>query len=118
MKTLTLGKVIKMIEEDYEKSLRLPYIRKPLAHTLYRIWTVIDSMEQERIVEAPNIDESITKTCTLTVNATSTIGTPCMICGETVVIDDPSQAPRICDKCKDAVVSVRGLLEFLGEENK
>lgn len=45
------------------------------------------------------------------------LGTPCLICGETVEIDQHSQVPKICDKCKNAVMSVRRLLEYLEEES-
>lgn len=43
-------------------------------------------------------------------------GTPCLICGETVEINQHYQVPKICDKCKNAVMSVRRLLEYLEEE--
>lgn len=41
------------------------------------------------------------------------IGTPCLICGETVKIFHPSDTPQICGECKRAVMEVRGLLTEL-----
>ena len=39
--------------------------------------------------------------------AKSSIGTPCLICGETVVIQYYCDVPKICDKCKAAVMVMR-----------
>lgn len=45
-------------------------------------------------------------------NATATsIGTPCLICGDTVSIASCYVGPKICDKCKEAVLHVRQQLE-------
>lgn len=45
-------------------------------------------------------------------NATATsIGTPCLICGDTVTIAFYYAGPKICDKCKEAVLHVRQKLE-------
>ena len=38
------------------------------------------------------------------------IGTPCLICGESVPIFHIHDTPKICQKCKDAVMKVRGEL--------
>ena len=35
------------------------------------------------------------------------IGTPCLVCGEAVKIKDPNDTPKICDKCKEAILRVR-----------
>jgi len=48
---------------------------------------------------------------TATINYTSSIGTHCLVCGDTVPIYHPGQAPKICDKCKAAVMHVRDQLE-------
>ena len=45
---------------------------------------------------------------------TESICTHCLICGDIVI--NESQSPKICDKCKDAVMSLRRLLEYLEEE--
>lgn len=44
----------------------------------------------------------------------SNIGTPCMICGESVPITLYDAPPKICDNCKDAIKFVR---EHLKEKN-
>lgn len=35
------------------------------------------------------------------------LGTPCMVCGESVPIFNPREAPKICDKCKAAIMKMR-----------
>lgn len=35
------------------------------------------------------------------------IGTPCLICGDSVKIQYPNETPKICDKCKAAVMAMR-----------
>lgn len=40
----------------------------------------------------------------------SGIGTPCLICGETVRIAHYRDAPKICNKCKEAVLKMRSYL--------
>ena len=35
------------------------------------------------------------------------IGTPCLICGESVPVFGGHYAPKICEKCKAAVMKVR-----------
>lgn len=42
------------------------------------------------------------------------LGTPCLICGKTVQISDPGKAPKVCDKCKAAVLKVR---KEMGEDD-
>lgn len=39
------------------------------------------------------------------------IGTPCLVCGETVVVGFVGGGPRICKECKQAVLHVRDLLK-------
>lgn len=43
--------------------------------------------------------------------APRSVRTPCLICGDTVSIIPYYAGPRICDKCKKAVLSVREKLE-------
>ena len=40
-------------------------------------------------------------------NVKNEIGTSCLICGEFVPTDHYSKTPKICKKCKDAVMKVR-----------
>ena len=35
------------------------------------------------------------------------IGTPCLICGDTVKIKYYGDTPKICNKCKAAVIAMR-----------
>ena len=49
-------------------------------------------------------------TITATAGLTATLGTPCLICGETVDIGFPC-GPKICDACKKAILHVRENLE-------
>lgn len=37
-----IEKVIRLIESEYERALKLEYIRNPLAFALYRVWKKID----------------------------------------------------------------------------
>ena len=37
----------------------------------------------------------------------SSIGTPCLVCSETVPIFDYRDVPKICDKCKTAIMAMR-----------
>ena len=39
------------------------------------------------------------------------IATRCLICEEPVFIPDWSERPKICDKCKEAVMSMRKQIE-------
>ena len=64
-----------------------------------------------------NFKDTITVNLNKDVNIYKVVtGTPCLICGETVERDQYSQVPKICDKCKNAVMSVRRLLDYLEEE--
>lgn len=49
-----------------------------------------------------------TKTAKITY---SNLGIPCLICGSIVPIYHPSQAPKICEKCKGAVMLIRNMME-------
>jgi hypothetical protein len=44
-----LEKALKRIEEEYAKNLKNPYIFKPLANALYKVWREVDSKEQKNI---------------------------------------------------------------------
>lgn len=41
----------------------------------------------------------------------SEIGTPCLICGESVAVDFVGSGPKICEDCKQAVLHVKELLK-------
>lgn len=41
----------------------------------------------------------------------SEIGTPCLICGESVAIEFVGGGPKICEDCKQAVLHVKELLK-------
>lgn len=47
--------------------------------------------------------------------AKGSLGTPCIICGETVPIDHIYDVPKTCDKCKKAVIYMR---ERLGVDHE
>lgn len=40
----------------------------------------------------------------------TTIGTPCLICGETVFLDIWGLGPKVCDSCKEAIQFVKDKL--------
>ena len=46
MKELTLDKVIKMLEEEYERAKKLEYVQHPLAWALYHTWKKVDERMQ------------------------------------------------------------------------
>lgn len=46
MKELTLEKVIKMLEEEYERAKKLEFVRDPLAYALYHAWKKVDERKQ------------------------------------------------------------------------
>lgn len=52
--------------------------------------------------------DSITMTVDTTIYE---IATPCLICGDSVPIEHYSKAPKICDKCKEAVLLIRNMME-------
>jgi len=39
---MTFQKVIKLLELEYERALRLEFVRKPLAYALYQTWKKVD----------------------------------------------------------------------------
>ena len=45
----------------------------------------------------------------------SSIGTPCLVCGETVPIRHHRDVSKICDKCKAAIMAMR---EQMGGERR
>lgn len=47
----------------------------------------------------------------------SSIGTPCLVCSETVPIFDYRDVPKICDKCKTAIMLMRKQLNERGRED-
>lgn len=46
-----LQRVIKEISTEYEKALTTPYVFKPMAYTLYKVWSRWDSKEHKRIMK-------------------------------------------------------------------
>lgn len=44
-----LKKAFKRIAEEYTENLNNPYIFKPLANALYKVWKEVDSREQKEI---------------------------------------------------------------------
>ena len=40
---MTLAKAILMLEREYERAKKLPYIDKPLAYALYKVWKEADN---------------------------------------------------------------------------
>lgn len=51
-------------------------------------------------------DRGFIRKCDLEMQAVE-IETPCLICGEGVPVFDFGNAPKICEKCKAAVMKVR-----------
>lgn len=47
------------------------------------------------------------------IEATCQIAAPCLICGEDVPIGFPERVPVVCDKCKDAVMKIRKMIEVV-----
>ena len=41
-----IEKVVKLIESEYERALKLEYIRNPLAYALYQVWKKIEGKEK------------------------------------------------------------------------
>lgn len=39
---MTLNKVIKLLEFEYEKAKRLEWVQNPLAYALYQVWKIAD----------------------------------------------------------------------------
>lgn len=78
---------------------------------------IIKDIESECTEYEEYKDEKI-EVITVKYNSASAIniGTPCLICGDNVTIIDDKEGPKICDKCKDAVMSLRRLLEYLEEK--
>lgn len=49
----------------------------------------------------------------INITKNANIVTPCLICGETVDIFEPHETPKICEKCRIAVMAVREVLTEL-----
>lgn len=39
---MTLEKAVNLLIAEYERALRLEYVRNPLAYALYRVWKMAD----------------------------------------------------------------------------
>ena len=42
MTEMTIERVIKMLEEEYERAKELDFVREPLAYALYTVWREVD----------------------------------------------------------------------------
>ena len=67
-------------------------------------------------IQATEINSAVTEIGATAVasifnSACAKIGTPCLICGETVEIGYFGGGPKICEECKQAVVHVKELLK-------
>jgi len=67
-------------------------------------------------IQATEINSAVTEIGTTAVasifnSACAEIGTPCLICGETVEIGYFGGSPKICEECKQAVLHVKELLK-------
>ena len=67
-------------------------------------------------IQAAEINSTITEIGATAVasifsSARAEIGTPCLICGETVEIGYFGGSPKICEECKQAVLHVKELLK-------
>ena len=40
---MTLEKVIKLLEAEYERAKKIAYVQKPLAWALYQVWKKVDA---------------------------------------------------------------------------
>lgn len=43
-----IDRVVKMLEEEYDKALKLDYVKNPLAFALYAVWKKIDKEDKVR----------------------------------------------------------------------
>ncbi len=48
--TMTLEKVMKMLEVEYERAKKMDFVKRPLAYALYQVWKKVDSAKEERHV--------------------------------------------------------------------
>lgn len=46
--TMTLEKVIKMLEVEYERAKKMDFITRPLAYALYQVWKKVELAKEER----------------------------------------------------------------------
>lgn len=44
---MTLEKVIKMLEKQYQKAEKLEFVKNPLCYALYQVWKEVDSNQRE-----------------------------------------------------------------------
>lgn len=42
MRDKKIEKAIRLLESEYERALKLEYIRNPLAYALYQVWKKVD----------------------------------------------------------------------------
>ena len=43
---MDLDRVIKLLNKEYERAKRSPYVKKPLAWALYQVWKVVDGKDE------------------------------------------------------------------------
>lgn len=48
--TMTLEKVMKMLEDEYERAKKMDFVKRPLAYALYQVWKKVDRAKEERHV--------------------------------------------------------------------
>lgn len=46
-RSMTLEKVIKMLEKQYQKAEKLEFVKNPLCYALYQVWKEVDSNQRE-----------------------------------------------------------------------
>ena len=46
-KTMTLEKAINLLVAEYERALRLEYVRNPIAFALHRVWKMADKERKD-----------------------------------------------------------------------
>lgn len=45
---ITMGKVVKMLYEEYEKAVKNRIVEKPISWTLYHVWIEVNEIEENR----------------------------------------------------------------------
>lgn len=48
--TMTLEKVTKMLEVEYERAKKMDFVIRSLAYALYQVWKKVDGAKEERHV--------------------------------------------------------------------
>ena len=45
---MTLAEAIKLLEAEYERAMKLEYIKNPLAYALYQVWKIADKKRRRK----------------------------------------------------------------------